>query len=167
MVDADWHAFCQAIYEGIEGSDWWKLYAYSKEVSRAAGVRKPSGSQKAKAFCKMNAARDSGDDFYDPERKDQRFGKKQNTTGIVGRAPQRPNCGTGQSFELCGKSVSRLAIGSRLVVELVFGLWPRGLKHGAKGVGQTFVEKGLALLVSLGQCAFARSLHALECPKEV
>ena len=22
LVDADWHAFCQALYRGIEGEDW-------------------------------------------------------------------------------------------------------------------------------------------------
>ena len=22
LVDADWHAFCQAIYNGIEGKEW-------------------------------------------------------------------------------------------------------------------------------------------------
>ena len=45
-----------------------------------------------------------------------------------------------QSFEVRGESVSRLTVGSRLVVELVFnGLWPRGLRHGAKDVGQAFV----------------------------
>ena len=53
-------------------------------------------------------------------------------------------------------------------MEQVFcGLWPRGLRHGAKGVGQTSVGKSLALLRSLGSCASAHSLHALECPKEV
>ena len=26
LVDADWHAFCQALYKGIEGEDWRELY---------------------------------------------------------------------------------------------------------------------------------------------
>ena len=34
----------------------------------------------------------------------------------------------------------------------------RGLRHGAKGVGQTFVGKSLALLGSLGQRAFCGQL---------
>ena len=42
--------------------------------------------------------------------------------GTVGRAPQRPNCGIGQSFEVRAESVSRLTIGSRLVVEQGIGL---------------------------------------------
>ena len=49
LVDADWHAFCQAIYKGIEGRGWEELYDHYKEMSRAAGShmklkkRKPSG----------------------------------------------------------------------------------------------------------------------------
>ena len=41
LIDADWHAFCQAIYKGIEGRYWWELYEHYKEMSRATGVRKP------------------------------------------------------------------------------------------------------------------------------
>ena len=53
LVDADWHAFCQAIYNGIEGSEWEELYFHYREMSRAAG-------QKAKALWIMKAARDTG-----------------------------------------------------------------------------------------------------------
>ena len=51
LVDTDWHAFCQALYKGIEGEDWGELYDAYKEMSRAVGLRscrrlrkqKPSG----------------------------------------------------------------------------------------------------------------------------
>ena len=53
-------------------------------------------------------------------------------------------------------------------MELVFsGLRPRGPRRGAKDVGRAFVGKCLARFGSVGQCAVAHSLHALECPKEV
>ena len=26
LVDADWYAFCQALYKGIEGTDWEEMY---------------------------------------------------------------------------------------------------------------------------------------------
>ena len=58
LVDADWHAFSQAIFKGIEGSDWEEFYEHYKEMSRAAGVKKPNESQKAKALCKTKAAKD-------------------------------------------------------------------------------------------------------------
>ena len=64
-----------AIYKGIEGSEWEDLYEHCKDMSKAAGVRKPNESQKAKALWKMKAARDSGEDFYDPERKDNILGR--------------------------------------------------------------------------------------------
>ena len=70
LVDADWHAFCQAIYKGIEGDDWEELYEHYKEMSKAAGVKKPNENQKAKALCKMKAAKDRGEDIHDPDRKD-------------------------------------------------------------------------------------------------
>ena len=31
LVDADWHAFCQAIYKGVEGSDWEKCTITKKK----------------------------------------------------------------------------------------------------------------------------------------
>ena len=67
LVDADWHAFCQAIYEGIEGSNWEELYEHYEEVSGEAGVRKPNETQNAGAFWKMKAAKDSGEDFHVPD----------------------------------------------------------------------------------------------------
>ena len=48
LVDADWHAFCRAFYKGIEAKDWEELYDCYKEMSRAAGVKKPNEIQKAK-----------------------------------------------------------------------------------------------------------------------
>ena len=75
LVDADWHAFCQAIYKGIESSEWEELNDYYKEMRKAAGVKKPNESQKARALWMMMSARDSGEDFYDPERKDNILGR--------------------------------------------------------------------------------------------
>ena len=61
-----------------------------------------------------------------------------------------------------------LTVGSRLFVKLaVDGLWPKGLRHGAKCVGHTDVGRCLALFGSVGQRAFALSLHAVERPREV
>ena len=45
LVDVDWHAFCQAIY-----SEWRELYKHYKEICRAAGAKKSSESQKARAL---------------------------------------------------------------------------------------------------------------------
>ena len=48
---------------------------YYEETSRAAGVKKPSESQKARTLWRMKAARDSGEDLHDPERKDNILGR--------------------------------------------------------------------------------------------
>ena len=95
MVDADWHAFSQALYKGIEGEDWGELYDAFEEMSRAVGDQKPQEAQKANALWKMKAAKDAGEEYYDPEREDNILGEKQDTISTLGRAPQRSGRGTG------------------------------------------------------------------------
>ena len=63
LVDHDWYAFCQALYEGTAGDDWEEMYESYNEMSRAVGVRKPREAQKAKALWAMKAAKDRGEDF--------------------------------------------------------------------------------------------------------
>ena len=108
-------AFAKRSTRVSEAATGRKLYEHFKEVSRAAGARKPSESQKVKALWAMKAAKDREEECYDPERKDNIVGRNKNAIGTVGRVPQRPKCGTGQSFEVRGESVSRLSVGSRLL----------------------------------------------------
>ena len=61
LVDADWYAFCQALYKGIEGEDWDEMYDSCKAMSKALGVKKPQEAQKAKALWAMKAAKDRND----------------------------------------------------------------------------------------------------------
>ena len=37
LVDADWYAFCQALFKGIEGEDREEMYESYKEMNRAVG----------------------------------------------------------------------------------------------------------------------------------
>ena len=67
-VDADWYAFCQALYKGIEGKDWEEMYDSYKEMSWAVGVKKPQEAQKARALWAMKAAKDRKEEFYDSAR---------------------------------------------------------------------------------------------------
>ena len=50
LVDAYWYAFCQALYQGVEGEDWEEMYVSYKVTSEAVGVKKPQEAQKAKAL---------------------------------------------------------------------------------------------------------------------
>ena len=45
LVDADWHAFCQAIYKGFEGSEW-------EELIVRAPQRNEKGRRSKEAKCK-------------------------------------------------------------------------------------------------------------------
>ena len=55
----------------------------SKEIGMAAGVRKPSDSQKAKALWKMTAARDRREDIYYPDRAYNIMGRKKTRLDLL------------------------------------------------------------------------------------
>ena len=46
------------------------MFESYKEMSRAVGVKKPQEVQKAKALWKMKAAKDAGEEYYDPMREE-------------------------------------------------------------------------------------------------
>ena len=60
LVDADWHAFCQALHQIIESEDWEQVYDSYKAMSRAVAIKKPQEAQKAKALWKLKAAKEAG-----------------------------------------------------------------------------------------------------------
>ena len=82
LVDADWHAFCQAIHKGLKGKEW-ELYHHYKELNQATRAKKPSERQKARALWAMKAAWDRGEEYYDPARKEDLLGRTKNPSGIV------------------------------------------------------------------------------------
>ena len=69
LVDAHWHAFCQAIDKGMEGGKWEEQNFHNREMSKAAGAKKPSESQ----------SQEQGEEFHAPVRKDDILGRKQTT----------------------------------------------------------------------------------------
>ena len=74
LVDADWHAFCQAIYKGIQGGDWEELNDWlQRNGAGQRGLRSHRRPKKQKPFGKMEAAKDAGEEYYDPNRKDNIF----------------------------------------------------------------------------------------------
>ena len=54
----------------MEGEDWEEMYESYNEMSRAVEVKKPHEAQKAKALWKMMAAKDAGEENYDPMREE-------------------------------------------------------------------------------------------------
>ena len=53
------------------------------------GVEKPQEAQKAKALWKMKAAKDAGEEHYDPTREDNILGKKQNKKSNLGKSTSK------------------------------------------------------------------------------
>ena len=140
LVVADWHAFCQAIYKGVE---WEELYCHCREMSKATGAQKPSEGQKAKALWAMKGAWDRCEGYYDTARKEDIPGKKQIPPGFVGRTPQRPDCGTGKGVGMLGESQLGSAFGFTSLVQ-------RFCEICGKGPGP------------MGCCGFAHIIELLE-----
>ena len=92
------------LYKGIEGEEWRELYDAYKEMSRAVGVEKPQGAQKAEALQKMKAARDAGEEYYVPVREDNILGRNKTRLAIWEEHLKDPIVLYGQS-EVCGKAV--------------------------------------------------------------
>ena len=47
LVDADWHAFCHAIFQGIEGSEWDPLHYRYKDLQQTVKSKKSKENKKA------------------------------------------------------------------------------------------------------------------------
>ena len=101
--------FCQAIYKGIEVSEWEELYFHYREMSKATGAKMQSESQKAKALWAMKAAWDRGEECYDPARKEDILGRTKNSPAIMGRTSQRHVDGTREGTGMFGESPLGLA----------------------------------------------------------
>ena len=117
----------------------------------------------------MKAPKDRREDFHDPERKDNYLGRNKTRLELWEEHFKYPIVALDKSFEVRGEFVLRLTIGSETCcgIGLEWLVACGGLRHGSKCVGQTFMGISLASLGPLGQCAFAHSIHALECPEEV
>ena len=89
-VDADWYAFCQALYKGIEGEDWEEMYESYKVMSRAVGVKKPQEAQKAKALWAMKVAKYRKEEFCDPAREEDISRRNKTRLGVVRGTSQDP-----------------------------------------------------------------------------
>ena len=107
----------------------------------------------------MKAAKDREEEFYDPARKDNIFGKATDITGAVGRAPQRPR----SALKIHIRVVLWLKVFSEKSRELQ---WP-GFRHFAKDVGETVLGRRLVLLGPVGRGALACIIQLLELPGEV
>ena len=59
-VDADWHAFCQAISQGVEGPEWETMYYGQKDLQQARKSKKSNENKKAKVLWSMKEAKDRG-----------------------------------------------------------------------------------------------------------
>ena len=55
---------CQAIFEGVEGSEWEAMYYKKKELQQAVKFKKSEENKNAKALWALKEAKDKGVAFY-------------------------------------------------------------------------------------------------------
>ena len=64
LVDEDWHAVCQAIFNGIDGEEWERMHCKYIEIHKSVNIRHRSTSRKAKTLKKREATA-NGETYYD------------------------------------------------------------------------------------------------------
>ena len=111
LVDADWYAFCQALYEGIEGEAWEDMYESYKGNEQGCGSKEAAGVPQSKSFVGHEAAKDRRDISMTPARRNDISRRTKNAIGVVGRTSQGSNCCDGQGMKVRGTSVLELARG--------------------------------------------------------
>ena len=84
-------------------------------MSKAAGAKKPSESQKAKALWAVKAAKDREMKSMTQPAKKTFFERKQTRLELREEHLKDPIIALDKSFEVRGESVSRLIVGSRLL----------------------------------------------------
>ena len=65
LVDEDCHAFCQAIFQGVEGPGWEAMHGQYKDLHCAVKSKKSGENKKAKVLFRFDKSKDKGADFYD------------------------------------------------------------------------------------------------------
>ena len=65
QVGADWHAFCQSIFQGVEGPEWEAMCYHYKDLHQAVKSKTPGENKKAKVQWAMKEAKDRGVDYCD------------------------------------------------------------------------------------------------------
>ena len=87
-----------------------KMYESYKEMSRAVGAKKPQEAQRAKALWAMKAAKDRGDKFYDPARKDNMLRTNKTRLEVWEEHLKDPIVALDKGPKVCGKSVLKLEL---------------------------------------------------------
>ena len=68
LVDEDWRAICQAIFQVVEGAEWETVYYKYEDLHKAVKCKKSVVNKKAQALWSLIAAKDKGIDFFPHER---------------------------------------------------------------------------------------------------
>ena len=138
----------------IEGKEWEELCFHYRQMSQATGAKKPSGSKEAKALRAMKAPKDGGEEYDDPARKEDIWGRTKTRLDLwknISKTRLRPwqkRCKIPFSAGFWVRSLVASRGGCN-------GLQYCGREGFAKDVGRALLGRRLALPGPVGRCAFA------------
>ena len=141
------------------------VYHHYRELSQAAGAKKPSESQKAKAFWAMKAAWDRCEEFYDPTRKEDFLGRTKTRLELCEEHLKDPMAALAKALECLQNPCQGWHLVSQLVVASLCrrnGFQHRWRKDFAKDVGRALLGRRLAFPGPIGCCGYAHSVQRLE-----
>ena len=164
-----WHAFCRAIYKGMEGGEWEELYCHYRESSQAAAAKKPSESQKAKALWAMKAAWERSEEYYYPARKDDILGRTKIRPELWEEHLKNPLAALAKALKCLENPYWGWHVISQFVVYNVCrrnGFQHRWCEKFGKDVGWTPLGRRLVLPGPMGCGALAHIIQLLERPEE-
>ena len=65
LVDLDWHAFCQDIFQGVEGPEWDAMFSQYEDLHQVVKSKKSGEHRKAKVLWTMIETKNKGMSFCD------------------------------------------------------------------------------------------------------
>ena len=101
----DWHAICQAFFQGVEGSEWENMYHKYKELHQAVTCKKSGQNKEAKALWSLKEAENRGIYFLRSGQRAEDQDKIPNKVGSLGIPPEEPDGCSGRRTERTEKNV--------------------------------------------------------------
>ena len=125
-------------------------------------MKKPQEAQKAKAFWKMKAAKDAGEEYYDPAREDNIRGRNKTRLALWEEHLKDPIVALDEALKCvensCQKVFARVLCGGSVLHDQCW-LPPKFVGKGRSG--RAFGPARIQWIV------FAHSVHGVECAREV
>ena len=137
---------------------------FTKEMKRALGFQRPQEAQKAKALCKMLAAKDAGDEYKDPTREDNILERSKTRLALWKEHFEDPIVALDKALK-CVWTVRTRRFRPECLVEEAFSKGRCWLP--SKFVGKTIWDGVWLHLHPIEKRVFTHSIHGMECARKL